>query len=191
MTPCYQCGREVLELSARSRCVDCEHKRSLTDERENEELRAKLASFESAEPLSWEEYHMGFARHAAKKSKDSTQVGAVAVATNKAILETGFNGPPRGVQDLPERRERPAKYLYAAHAEANLVATAARERLQGSTVYVTHMCCSGCAKSLIQAGVWKVVVGDGTTSMPPEEFEAAKVMFNEAGVQLIFLEKNK
>ena len=89
---------------------------------------------------------MGFAKHAALKSKDSTQVGAVAIGLHKQVVETGFNGPPRGVLDSPERRERPAKYLFAAHAEANLVATAARARLEGTTVYVTHFCCSGCAK---------------------------------------------
>lgn len=135
--------------------------------------------------MNWTEYFMGFAKHAALKSKDSTKVGAAAVGTRNQILEVGFNGPPRGVLDLPERRERPAKYLFAAHAEANLVATAARERLEGSTVYVTHMCCSGCAKSLIQAGVVRVVVGDGTTSMPDDEFEAAKAMFAEADVQVV------
>ena len=137
--------------------------------------------------MDWDTYLYGFALHAAKKSKDSTQVGAIAVGKSRQILEVGFNGPPRGVQDLPERRERPAKYLFAAHAEANLVATASRERLEGSTVYVTHLCCSGCTKSLIQAGVAKVVFGEGKTSMPDEEFEAAKVMFKEAGVELLFM----
>ena len=132
--------------------------------------------------MYWNDYHMGFAKHAALKSKDSTQGGAVAIGLHKQVVETGFNGPPRGVLDSPERRERPAKYLFAAHAEANLVATAARARLEGTTVYVTHFCCSGCAKSLIQAGVSRVVGGGGVTSMPDEEFEAASAMFAEAGV---------
>ena len=35
---------------------------------------------------------------------------------------------------------------------------------------------------MIQAGVVCVVVGDGTTSMPEEEFVVAKAMFEEAGV---------
>lgn len=189
MIPCYVCMKPSAELSPRSRCARCEYERSVSNERQNEELHRKLASFESAasSPLSWHPYHMGFAKHAARKSKDSTQVGAVAIGQHKQVVETGFNGPPRGVQDLPERRERPAKYLYAAHAEANLVATAARSRLEGSTIYVTHLCCSGCTKSLIQAGVAKVVFGEGKTSMPDEEFEAAKVMFKEAGVELLFM----
>lgn len=119
-------------------------------------------------------------------SKDpSTQVGAIAVDDDKVLLESGFNGLPRGVHDLPERMERPAKYLWTAHAEENLVAQAARPRLKGSTVFVTHLCCNACARMLINAGVAKVVCGDGRTSMPPEQFEVAVQMFNEAGVQLV------
>ena len=120
-------------------------------------------------------------------SKDSTKVGAVAVSDARAVLETGFNGLARGVEDLPERMERPAKYLWAGHAEENLVAHAARPRLAGSTVFVTHLCCSRCARMLINAGVSKVICGDGTTSMPPEEFEVAVQSFKEAGVELIYV----
>ena len=134
---------------------------------------------------SWPEYYMGFAQHAATKSKDSTQVGAVLVGTDGEVRLTGYNGPPRGVEDTPGRRERPTKYLFASHAEANLIAFAAREgiRTKGCTVYVTHHPCSACARSLIQAGIACVVVGPGQTSMPDEEFEAAAVMFAEAGVK--------
>jgi dCMP deaminase len=55
-------------------------------------------------------------------------------------------------------------------------------------VYITHLCCASCARSLINAGVAKIVVGDGTTSMPSEEFEVAQTMLAEAGVQLEKLE---
>ncbi len=136
--------------------------------------------------MNWTEYYMGFAEHAAKKSKDSTRVGAVLVGPDGEIRLTGYNGPPRGVEDLPGRRERPDKYLFASHAEANLIAFAAREgiRTKGCTVYVTHMCCSACTRTLIQAGVSAVVFGAGTTSMPAAEFEAARAMFVEAGVEL-------
>ena len=129
---------------------------------------------------------MGFAAHAAMKSKDSTRVGAVLVGPDGEIRLTGYNGPPRGVNDVPERRERPRKYLFASHAEANLIAFAAREgiRTKDCTVYVTHMCCSACTRTLIQAGVKAVVFGTGTTSMPDEEFTAARDMFTEAGVEL-------
>lgn len=134
--------------------------------------------------MTWLPYLMGFAEHAATKSKDSTKVGAVLVGPEREVRLTAFNGPPRGVKDDPARRERPAKYLFASHAEQNLVAFAAREgiRTKGCTVYVTHAPCSACAKTLIQAGIAKVCVGTGTTSMPAEEFDAADAMFDEAGV---------
>lgn len=137
--------------------------------------------------MDWDAYLMGFAQHAAKKSKDSTQVGAVLVGPNREVLLTSYNGPPMGVRDLPERRDtRPEKYLWVSHAEANLIAFAARRgiRVEGCSVYVTHMCCSSCAKALIQAGVNRVVIGMGTTSMPMEEFVVAKTMFVEASVSL-------
>lgn len=131
----------------------------------------------------WDQRFLDLAHHISLWSKDpSTKVGAVAVSDARAVLETGYNGIPRGVLDLSERMERPAKYIWTAHAEENLVAHAARKVLCGSTVYVTHMCCAGCARMLINAGVKKVIVGSGSTSMPEEQFEAARQMFLEAGV---------
>lgn len=138
--------------------------------------------------MNWSEYLMGFAEWAAKKSKDPTQVGAVLVGPEREVRLTAYNGPPKGVRDMPERlkREGGVKYRFASHAEQNLVAFAAREGIttKGCTVFVTHYPCSSCARTLIQSGVERVVVGDGTTSMPQEEFAAAAVMFDEAGVQV-------
>lgn len=135
----------------------------------------------------WHEYLMSHAQLAATKSKDSTKVGAALVASNgRTCLLTAYNGPPAGVADLPERFERPAKYRFASHGEANLIAFAAREgvRTAGCTVYVTHFPCSACARTLIQAGIVRVIAGPGTTSMPDDEFEAARIMFAEAGVEV-------
>ena len=134
--------------------------------------------------MDWITYYMGFAEHAAKKSKDSTKVGAVLVGPEGEVRLTAYNGPPRGVDDLPERFERPQKYLFASHAEANLIAFAARSgiRTDGCSVYVTHAPCAACARTLIQAGIAHVVHGDGTTSMAQEEFTAAETMLDEANV---------
>lgn len=136
--------------------------------------------------MNWTEWYMAHAQTAALKSKDSTKVGAALIGPDGEVRLTSFNGPPRGVLDLPERLERPIKYLFASHAEANLVAFAAREgiRTKGCTVAVTHAPCAACARTLIQAGVARVIHGDGTTSMPGEEFAAAKLMLAEAGVEV-------
>ena len=136
--------------------------------------------------MNWNEYLYGFAAHAALKSKDTTQVGAALVGPDKEVRLCAYNGPPRGVRDLPDRRDRPRKYLFASHAEQNLIAFAAREgiRTAGCSVFVTHYCCAACARTLIQAGVARVICGPGTTSMPEEEFAAAAAMFREAGVKV-------
>jgi dCMP deaminase len=130
---------------------------------------------------------MDMATLVAQRSKDpSTKVGCVVVSEDKIVVSTGYNGLPRGVEDKAERMERPAKYLWTSHAEENAVAQAARvgAKLKGGTAFVTHHPCSRCARSLIQAGITKVVIGSGTTSMPDEEFEVARTMFKEAGVNV-------
>lgn len=139
--------------------------------------------------MNWQQYLYGFAEHAARKSKDSTQVGAALVGPDKEVRLTAFNGPPRGVEDTEARRTRPTKYLFASHAEANLVAFAAREgiRTKGCTVYVSHPPCAACARTMIQAGVAEIVVGNGqfaASAVWDEENAAAEAMFAEAGVKL-------
>jgi dCMP deaminase len=136
--------------------------------------------------MTWDDWFSAHAVTAAGKSKDPTQVGAALVSPDGAVILTGYNGPPRGVRDLPDRLVRPTKYLFAAHAEANLISSAARYgiRTAGCRVYVTHLPCAACARSMIQAGIVGVCAGAGTTSMPAEEFEASLVMLREAGVAL-------
>ena len=140
-----------------------------------------------SEVSSWSEYYMGFAEHAARKSKDSTKVGAVLVGPDGEVRLTAYNGPPRGVMDKPERFERPQKYLYASHSEQNLVAFAARQgiRTEGCSVFVTHMPCSACARMLIQAGVRTIIYGPGRTLMDQAEFDAAWEMLTEAGLTVL------
>lgn len=138
-------------------------------------------------PITWSDYYHAITEAVAAKSKDPTKVGAILVAPGGEIILTAFNGPPRGVGDTPERFERPAKYLFASHAEANLIAFAARNgiKTQGCKVYVTHAPCASCARTLIQAGIAEIHHGDGTTSMPAEEFEAAREMLCEADILLL------
>lgn len=142
--------------------------------------------------MNWHQYLMGFAEHAAQKSKDSTKVGAVLIGLKREVRLTAFNGPPAGVRDVPARFERPQKYLFASHAEANLIAFAAREgiRTEGCAIYTTHHPCAGCAKAIIQAGIQCVVVGTGTTSMPADDGDASAIMFGEAGVKVYRLSEH-
>jgi dCMP deaminase len=139
------------------------------------------------EGYKWAKRFLRLAYEVAGWSKDtSTKVGAIAVGKARQLVAEGYNGLPRGVRDLPERFVRPDKYAYTVHAEANLVAHAARSVLEGSTVYCTHLCCAQCAGLLINAGVARIVYDSNTfTNMDPKLFEIAQTMFREAGVALI------
>lgn len=134
---------------------------------------------------SWNATFLGLAERFARRSKDpSTKVGCVIVGPDREVRSMGYNGLPRGVEDKPERMERPAKYLWTSHAEENAVAQAARigVSLKGCTAYVTHIPCARCARTLIQAGIVEIICGNGTTKMPKEEFQVAGDMLTEAGV---------
>lgn len=141
---------------------------------------------------AWVNYLLAIARGVASKSKDTTKVGAVAVDSANFIKSTGFNGVPIGVEDRPERYERPEKYGWIAHAEANLVASAARLVLEGTTVVVTHQPCDACARLLIQAGVKEVIFASTLTNMQaldPGLLDRSKTMFLEAGVRCEHVEE--
>ena len=50
--------------------------------------------------ITWDEYFMGIAILAAKRSKDpNTQVGACIVSQDNIIISTGYNGMPKGCSD--------------------------------------------------------------------------------------------
>ena len=113
---------------------------------------------------SWDVYFIKLAQFISTKSKDpSTRVGAVIVGHDNEIRSTGFNGFPRGIDEVnhPHRWERPEKYSWVIHAEANAVLNAARvgTPLKNTTCYMNYMPipCSICTGILIQAGVTKIV----------------------------------
>lgn len=99
---------------------------------------------------------MAIALTTAMKSKDSsTQVGALIVAPDNTIISTGYNGPPRYIDDTKVPTTRPEKYYYVIHAEANAILTAKRD-LKGCTLYCTLFPCHDCAKMIIQSGINKI-----------------------------------
>ena len=50
--------------------------------------------------LSWDDFFMGVALLASKRSKDpNTQVGACVVSKDNRILSVGYNGTPNGYED--------------------------------------------------------------------------------------------
>ena len=113
--------------------------------------------------ISWDEYFMGVALLAAKRSKDpNTQVGACIVNENKKIMSVGYNGFPLGCSDDAFPWDRTAdndydtKYPYVCHAELNAILNNAGAPLNGCSVYVALFPCNECAKAIIQCGIKKV-----------------------------------
>ena len=137
--------------------------------------------------ISWDEYFMGVALLAAKRSKDpSTQVGACIVDSNNVILTTGYNGFPQGCSDdeFPWDREgEVTKYPYVVHAELNAILNASGKSLRDSSLYVALFPCNECAKAIIQAGVKEVIyLSDKYADTPATK--ASKMMLKAAGVAL-------
>lgn len=102
------------------------------------------------------------AEAAKNRSKDrSTKVGAVVIDDDYNIRISGYNGFPRGIDDnIDSRHERPTKYLWAAHAEENCVAQAARVgvSLKGCTMIVTSLFpCTTCSRLIIQSGIRRIL----------------------------------
>ena len=114
-----------------------------------------------ADYISWDEYFMGIAMLAARRSKDpNTQVGACIVSQDNIIISTGYNGMPKGCSDdeFPwEREGEQTKYPYVVHAELNAVLNANGRDLRGSRLYVALFPCNECAKAIIQSGIKEVI----------------------------------
>ena len=107
-----------------------------------------------ADYISWNEYFMGVATLASKRSKDpNTQVGACIVDKDNYIVSVGYNGMPLGCSDdeFPWERQGgtlDTKYAYVTHAELNAILNSKTANLEGSTVYVTLFPCNECTKAL-------------------------------------------
>jgi dCMP deaminase len=156
--------------------------RRLNEERTRERLAAKLVRF------------LPIAQAVANMSKYAgTKVGALVLGPDFEIRASGWNGAPRGsAADVDERtQDRAMRLLWAAHAEANAIAQAARvgTALAGCQMVVTFMPCASCAKLIVQAGIVRVACPTPDAAFRERwgaELEVAEAMFKECGVDLIF-----
>ena len=139
-----------------------------------------------ADYISWDEYFMGVAMLAARRSKDpNTQVGCCIVSDDNIIISTGYNGMPKGCSDdeFPwEREGEQTKYPYVVHAELNAILNASGRDLRGSRVYVALFPCNECAKAIIQSGVKEVLYLSDKYKDTMGNF-ASKRMLTAAGVK--------
>ena len=136
--------------------------------------------------LSTDEYFMGFALHAAKRSTClRRQVGAI-VARDGKVVSTGYNGAPKGIphcvtcirNDKNIESGTRHETCWATHAEQNALLHAGYDRTNGSTLYSTVFPCVICTKMIVNAGIVRVVSIEGY----PDAF--SKEILSIAGVIL-------
>jgi dCMP deaminase len=103
-------------------------------------------------------------RFAQLSSAKRLQVGAIIVKDDR-IVSIGYNGMPAGwTNECEEIIHGEDDTVYTKtkdeviHAEANAIAKLARspESGAGSTMFLTHAPCIGCAKQIYTAGIGKV-----------------------------------
>lgn len=110
---------------------------------------------------TWDQYFIKIALDVAERSTcDRAYVGAVLVR-DKRILTTGFNGSPTGQPhcDTHGHLLVDGHCVRTIHAETNAIIQAALHGVstKGATCYVTHFPCINCTKTLINAGIVRIV----------------------------------
>tara|TARA_B110000495_G_scaffold150705_1_gene133629 strand:- start:506 stop:955 length:450 start_codon:yes stop_codon:yes gene_type:complete len=138
--------------------------------------------------IKWDTRFLELSESIATWSKDPSRgVGAVIVSPMKQVLATGYNGLPRGVEDHPERLERPVKYDLIVHAEMNAIIQCARNGITpvGATMYSSFSPCIHCTLSIVQAGIARVVtraIAEGDAHWN-ESLEKSISMLKEVGIE--------
>lgn len=144
---------------------------------------------------SWHEYFMGITNLVAGRATCTRRkVGAVLVK-EKRILCSGYNGAPAGITHcretgcLREKLNVPSgekhELCRGVHAEQNVIIQAAFHGIavRDASLYCTNQPCSICAKMIINAGIRTVYFQEGYDDPMTVQ------MFDEAGVELIHLDK--
>ena len=139
----------------------------------------------------WHRRFLAMAQLVATWSKDpSTRVGAVIVNPNtRAIISTGYNGFPRGIDDTRHRLDtREIKLAMTVHAEVNAILNAARNgsQVDGAWLFCTWPPCQHCAGAIIQAGIARVVyIEHADVERWRESFNLAQALLGEAGIEAV------
>src|SRR5690606_14895219 len=107
---------------------------------------------------NWDQRYLSIVDVVSGFSKDpSTRVGALLIDPHNRPVSFGYNGLARGLSDTDERLlDREAKLRLTIHAEQNAILNSGRD-LHGCKMYCTHLPCSHCMSSIVQAGISHVV----------------------------------
>lgn len=115
----------------------------------------------------WDTYFLRLAEVVATRSNCMKRAVGAVIVNDLRIVSTGYNGTPFGCDNCSEGGCPRCNALVASgqrldeclciHAEENAVIEAGRAKANGGTIYVTLSPCLTCSKSIIQAGIKRVI----------------------------------
>lgn len=111
---------------------------------------------------SWDEYFLKLAMLASERATCPRMHCGCVIVKDNHVLATGYNGSIAGqphCEDVGCLVEND-HCIRTNHAEINALVQAANQgdSINGSTIYITNLSCTTCAKAMIAAGVKRVVV---------------------------------
>lgn len=111
--------------------------------------------------ISFDQYFIRMAILASERATcDRLKVGAV-IVKNKNVLATGYNGSASGEAHCIDEgcKVRDNHCIRTIHAEQNALLQCAKNGIsvEGASVYVTHLPCLYCTKSLVTTGIKEIV----------------------------------
>jgi dCMP deaminase len=151
-----------------------------------EELEKRLdftLKHERKKRPSWDKYFMNIAEVVSTRASCLRRNVGCVLVKDKQIIATGYNGPPKGhptcdelggclrdIHNVPSGQR--FEISRAVHAEQNAISQAAENGIstKGATIYCTNFPCVLCIRTIINAGVKKVIYkeyypDDGTTDI--------------------------
>ena len=131
----------------------------------------------------WDEYFLKLAMLASERATCPRMHCGCVLVKAKNVIATGYNGSIPGDEHCDEAGCMMVDNhcVRTVHAEMNALIQAARRghAVDGASAYITNMPCTTCAKSLITAGVKRVVIfSDYHDTLAESFFAKAKVQID-------------
>ena len=142
---------------------------------------------------AWDPYFMEIAALVAKRSTCLRRAVGAVLVKDKRILATGYNGAPSGIkhcievgclrESLQVASGERHELCRGLHGEENALLQAARYgiKIEGATLYTTHVPCVMCTKMIINCGVERIVAS------APYPDDLAAELLGEADITLDIL----
>jgi len=146
---------------------------------------------------SWDEYFINLAEMIGSRGTCDRGYAGALIVKDKRILSTGYAGSPIGLPHCSEVGHEMHTITHedgtvsrhcirTSHAELNAITNAARVGIavNGATLYCKFLPCYTCAKTIINAGIERVVA-----QRDYHASKESKEVFKKAGIKLVVLNK--